>query len=185
MILGSLFPQPRSCRSGHPTSWARVRSTMHSGTDMICALSTNANSAIILLTALSCCYTSNKFIDLWGREEGREFRTLVRTRLYQYNPTKVKVQRNQAQAMQWEVLQGNRLDVGDGSHTQGMGASLAWDCSTAPCSVPRINNSPIPWLAGGDEKYTSAMFLSQITYFAHLGKIVGSPLKSLSAQRVF
>lgn len=47
--------------------------------------------------------------------------------------------------MQWEAPQENRLDVGDGSHMQGMGASLAWDCSTAPCPVPRINKCIISY----------------------------------------
>lgn len=96
-------------------------------------------------------------MDLWGREEGREFRTLACTWLYQYNPTKVDVQGNQAQAKQWEALQGNRLDVGNGSHMQGMGPSLAWDCSTAPCPCPENVASLLPWLAGGDEKYTSTL----------------------------
>lgn len=38
-------------------------------------------------------------MDLGGRGEGREFRMLVCTGLYEYIPTKVKVQ--QAQTMQW------------------------------------------------------------------------------------
>lgn len=39
-------------------------------------------------------------MDLRGNGEGKEFRTLVCTGLYQYTPTEVEVQHNRAQTMQ-------------------------------------------------------------------------------------
>lgn len=88
--------------------------------------------------------------------------------------------------MQWEAPEENRLNIG-GSHMQGTGHLWHETALQLLAQCPESTNaaSAIPWLAGGNEKYTSSVFLSQIIYFAHLRRIVGNPLESLLAQYVF